>query len=126
MLAGAGVVAAAASTPTTPHLSRETDMKTRSRARHCCIPPCWRSHPDLCPDPVHDARRRRRKNLRIARGCRQGPADAVRAADVNMLLAVAGPDSRSWLLSGDDIADRELEEISRRLRPEERLTRKAT
>jgi hypothetical protein len=50
----------------------------------------------------------------------------VRAADVNMLLAVAGPDSRSWLLSGDDIADRELEEISRRLRPEERLTRKAT
>jgi Protein of unknown function (DUF2950) len=34
-------------------------------------------------------------------------ADAVRAADVNMLLAAVGPDSKSWLLSGDNIADRE-------------------
>ena len=34
-------------------------------------------------------------------------ADAVRASDVNMLLAVVGPDSRSWLLSGDNVADRE-------------------
>lgn len=33
--------------------------------------------------------------------------DAVRASDVNMLLAVVGPDSRSWLLSGDNVADRE-------------------
>lgn len=34
-------------------------------------------------------------------------ADAVRAKDVEALLAVVGPKSRSWLFSGDDVADRE-------------------
>jgi len=33
-------------------------------------------------------------------------AEAVRAKDVNALLAVLGPASRSWLASGDTIADR--------------------
>jgi len=34
-------------------------------------------------------------------------ADAVRAQDVNALFAVVGPSSRSWILSGDPVADRE-------------------
>jgi hypothetical protein len=34
-------------------------------------------------------------------------ADAVRAADVNALLAVVGPASKSWLFSGDVVSDRE-------------------
>lgn len=34
-------------------------------------------------------------------------AEAVRAADPKALLAVVGPDARSWLFSGDDVADRE-------------------
>lgn len=34
-------------------------------------------------------------------------ADAVRAKDVGALLAVVGPKSRSWLFSGDEVADRE-------------------
>jgi hypothetical protein len=34
-------------------------------------------------------------------------ADAVRAKDVEALLAVVGPKSRSWLFSGDKVADRE-------------------
>jgi hypothetical protein len=34
-------------------------------------------------------------------------ADAVRAQDVNALLAVVGPSSKSWLFSGDAVADRE-------------------
>lgn len=33
--------------------------------------------------------------------------EAVKAADVNALLAVVGPQSRSWLFSGDDVSDRE-------------------
>ncbi len=33
-------------------------------------------------------------------------AEAVRAEDVNALLAVVGPGSRSWLASGDAVADR--------------------
>jgi hypothetical protein len=33
--------------------------------------------------------------------------DAVRAADVNALLAIVGPASKSWLISGDAVADRE-------------------
>ncbi len=33
-------------------------------------------------------------------------AEAVRAEDVTTLLAVVGPDSRSWLASGDAVADR--------------------
>jgi hypothetical protein len=33
-------------------------------------------------------------------------AEAVRAEDVNALLAVLGPASRSWLASGDAVADR--------------------
>jgi hypothetical protein len=32
-------------------------------------------------------------------------ADAVRAKDVNALLAVVGPDSKSWLFTGDKVAD---------------------
>ncbi|HEY2627699.1 MAG TPA: DUF2950 domain-containing protein [Usitatibacter sp.] len=32
-------------------------------------------------------------------------ADAVRAADVKALLAVVGPSSKSWLFSGDKVAD---------------------
>ncbi len=32
--------------------------------------------------------------------------DAVKAADVNALLEVAGPKSKSWILSGDDVRDR--------------------
>ena len=32
-------------------------------------------------------------------------ADAVRAGDVHALLAVVGPSSRSWLFSGDKVAD---------------------
>ena len=32
-------------------------------------------------------------------------AEAVRAHDVNALLIVVGPSSRSWLFSGDDVAD---------------------
>lgn len=34
-------------------------------------------------------------------------ADAVRAQDANALLAVVGPGSKSWLFSGDPVADRE-------------------
>ena len=34
-------------------------------------------------------------------------ADAVRAGDGNALLAVVGPSSKSWLLSGDPVSDRE-------------------
>ena len=34
-------------------------------------------------------------------------ADAVRAQDVKLLLNVVGPASRSWLSSGDEVADRE-------------------
>lgn len=34
-------------------------------------------------------------------------AEAVRAADPKALLAVVGPDARSWLFSGDKVADRE-------------------
>ena len=34
-------------------------------------------------------------------------ADAVRSNDVNALLAVVGPKSRSWLSSGDAVADKE-------------------
>jgi hypothetical protein len=34
-------------------------------------------------------------------------ADAVRAQDASALLAVVGPTSRSWLSSGDEVADRE-------------------
>jgi hypothetical protein len=34
-------------------------------------------------------------------------AEAVRAEDVNALLAVLGPASRSWLASGDAVADRQ-------------------
>lgn len=34
-------------------------------------------------------------------------ADAVRAQDANALLAVVGPSSKSWLFSGDPVADRE-------------------
>ena len=34
-------------------------------------------------------------------------ADAVSAKDVGALLAVVGPKSRSWLFSGDEVADRE-------------------
>jgi hypothetical protein len=34
-------------------------------------------------------------------------ADAVRAQDANALLAVVGPSSKSWLFSGDVVADRE-------------------
>jgi hypothetical protein len=33
-------------------------------------------------------------------------ADAVRAADANALLAVVGPESKSWIFTGDDVADR--------------------
>jgi len=33
-------------------------------------------------------------------------ADAVRAADRNAVLAVLGPQSKSWLSTGDDVADR--------------------
>jgi len=33
-------------------------------------------------------------------------AAAVRAANVDELLAVVGPDSRSWIFSGDNVADR--------------------
>ena len=33
-------------------------------------------------------------------------ADAVRAASVDDLLAVVGPDAKSWLFSGDNVADR--------------------
>jgi hypothetical protein len=32
-------------------------------------------------------------------------ADAVRAADVDALLAVVGPSSKSWLFTGDNVAD---------------------
>jgi hypothetical protein len=32
-------------------------------------------------------------------------ADAVRAADVNALLAVVGPSSKSWLFTGDKVSD---------------------
>jgi hypothetical protein len=32
-------------------------------------------------------------------------ADAVRAADVNALLAVVGPSSKSWIFTGDSVAD---------------------
>ena len=32
-------------------------------------------------------------------------ADAVRAKDVKALLAVVGPSSKSWLFSGDKVAD---------------------
>lgn len=35
-------------------------------------------------------------------------ADAVRAQDAKLLLTVVGPASRSWLSSGDEIADREI------------------
>ena len=34
-------------------------------------------------------------------------AEAVRAKDVNALLAVVGPKSRNWLFSGDAVADRD-------------------
>ena len=34
-------------------------------------------------------------------------ADAVRAEDVTALLAVVGPSSKSWLFSGDKVADRD-------------------
>lgn len=34
-------------------------------------------------------------------------ADAVRAQDVDALLAVVGPSSKSWLFSGDKVSDRE-------------------
>lgn len=34
-------------------------------------------------------------------------AEAVRSGDPKALLAVVGPDSGSWLFSGDDVADRE-------------------
>lgn len=34
-------------------------------------------------------------------------AEAVRAKDVNALLAVVGPKSRNWLFSGDEVADRD-------------------
>lgn len=34
-------------------------------------------------------------------------ADAVRAQDANALLAIVGPTSKSWLFSGDPVADRE-------------------
>jgi hypothetical protein len=34
-------------------------------------------------------------------------AEAVRANDVNALLAVVGPKSRNWLFSGDEVADRD-------------------
>jgi hypothetical protein len=37
-------------------------------------------------------------------------ADALRAKDVNALLAVVGPKSRSWLSSGDEVADRQARE----------------
>ena len=33
-------------------------------------------------------------------------ADAVRAADVNALLAVVGPESKSWIFTGDAVSDR--------------------
>src|SRR5262245_42303420 len=33
-------------------------------------------------------------------------AAAVKAANVDELFAVLGPDSRSWVLSGDDVSDR--------------------
>src|SRR6185369_8021845 len=33
-------------------------------------------------------------------------ANAVRAADVKALLAVVGPDSKSWIFTGDEVADR--------------------
>jgi len=33
-------------------------------------------------------------------------ASAVRAADVKALLAVVGPDSKSWIFTGDEVADR--------------------
>lgn len=33
--------------------------------------------------------------------------DAVRAKDANALLAVVGPSSKSWIFTGDDVADRE-------------------
>jgi hypothetical protein len=33
-------------------------------------------------------------------------ADAVRAGDVAALLAVVGPDSKTWIFTGDDVADR--------------------
>src|SRR5258705_5684676 len=33
--------------------------------------------------------------------------EAVRAADANALLAVVGPGSKSWIFSGDLVADRE-------------------
>ena len=34
-------------------------------------------------------------------------ADAVRGADRNAILAVLGPQSKSWVFTGDDVADRE-------------------
>lgn len=37
----------------------------------------------------------------------QALADAVRAKDVNALLAVVGPKARNWLSSGDAVADRQ-------------------
>lgn len=36
----------------------------------------------------------------------QAMADAVRASDLKALLAVVGPKSRNWLLSGDEVSDR--------------------
>ena len=38
--------------------------------------------------------------------CIRDSAEAVRAEDVNALLAVVGPSSRSWLFSGDVVTDR--------------------
>jgi hypothetical protein len=37
-------------------------------------------------------------------------ADALRAKDFNALVAVVGPKSRSWLSSGDEVADRQVKE----------------
>lgn len=34
-------------------------------------------------------------------------ADAIRAKDAKALLAVVGPESRNWLFSGDEVADRD-------------------
>ena len=48
----------------------------------------------------------KQKSFASAQEAAAALAGAVRAADKDELFAVVGPDSKSWILSGDDVADR--------------------
>jgi hypothetical protein len=48
----------------------------------------------------------KQKSFATAQEAASALAGAVRAADKDELFAVVGPDAKSWILSGDDVADR--------------------